>query len=90
MRGPTARRAVWLFGFRRVRAAVPWSLDSSFAQTTKPLACFGAFDLAGVLDGLGGWDAQECAVLTADRMDTVNEVNNVRRQYSQYSHSSQY
>ena len=36
MRGPTARRAVRLFGFRRVRAAVPWSLDSSFAQITKP------------------------------------------------------
>ena len=28
--------AVWLFGFRRVRAAVPWSLDSSVAQITKP------------------------------------------------------
>ena len=28
--------SIGLYGFRRVRAAVPWSLDSSVAQTTKP------------------------------------------------------
>ena len=61
-----------------------------FGCSLKPLACFGAFDLVGVLDGLGGLDAQECAVLTADRVDTFNEVNNVRCQSSQHSQPSQH
>jgi hypothetical protein len=28
--------SIGLYGFRRVRAAVPWSLDSSVGQITKP------------------------------------------------------